>query len=229
MRWLISLIAVWLTISAACAGPMEDGIDALDRGDGRAAFAAFEQAAKAGRPEAMIELGRLLLDGAGVPKDPRAAADWFRKAALKGSSEGQYLLGVLTYDGLDGESDPSTAATWFAKAAAGGNAEAAYNLAVFYEEGTGVPRNMNKAIELYRQSANGGVLEAEHTLGSILAFGRGVQVEKVEGTMWLEVAASAGDGDVVDELSAIRATLSDIEKAAVRKRMDEHQQRSPHH
>ena len=60
---LATAAALCLLSSTAGAGSLEDGIGALDRGDTRAAAAAFKEAANDGNPEAMVELGRMSLDG----------------------------------------------------------------------------------------------------------------------------------------------------------------------
>lgn len=226
-----ALGAAFLLLAASRAepGPLEDGIELLDRGQYTSAAEAFEEAAAAGRTEAMVELGRMRLEGLGGQPDRQAAAAWFAKAADRGSTEGQYLLGLTILQGVEGEGDAREAARWFERAASTGSSEAAYNLAVLHDNGRGVPKDIAKALKLYRQAADGGVLEAEHALGSMLAFGRGVRPDVVEGGVWLEVARAAGDTDVTDELTALRRNFTPAQAARIKAGVLAHQKRSPHH
>lgn len=79
----------WL-VGAARAGDaraaLEFGIMALEDGDSDPAVGAsyVRQAAEAGIPEAMHNMGLLHLRGRGVPEDGAVAAEWFRRAAALG-------------------------------------------------------------------------------------------------------------------------------------------------
>jgi TPR repeat protein len=52
-----------------------------------------------GDPNAQYDLGRLYLEGQGLPKDPRQAARWLNLAAEKGHHQAQALLGHLLVTG----------------------------------------------------------------------------------------------------------------------------------
>jgi len=52
-----------------------------------------------GDADAQYNLGRIYLDGKGVPKDAKQAARWLRLAANKGQYEAQALLGNLFFNG----------------------------------------------------------------------------------------------------------------------------------
>ncbi|MDJ1157016.1 tetratricopeptide repeat protein [Chelatococcus sp. SYSU_G07232] len=52
-----------------------------------------------GDADAQYNLGRLYLDGNGVPKNPRQAARWFNLSAEKGNHQAQALLGHLLVTG----------------------------------------------------------------------------------------------------------------------------------
>ena len=55
-----------------------------------------------GDPHAQYNLGRMYLDGDGVPKDARRGARWLRLAADKNHMESQALLGNLYFAGENG-------------------------------------------------------------------------------------------------------------------------------
>lgn len=228
------LTAVWtlaLTLlgAMAAAGPLEDGIAALDAGQYQAAHDAFLKAAKAGNTEAQVQLAILLLDGTVGRRDPKAAAGWFEKAAKRGDAYSMYRLGTLIEDGIVGKPDPSRAAPWYEKAVQRGYPNAAYRLAVLYDRGRGVTANPERAMALYRQAAVGGVLKAKHALGAMLAQGRKVTADAVEGMMWLELAWRGGDGDVIDELKTFRTALTPAQQAAMKSRLQAHLRGSPHY
>lgn len=55
-----------------------------------------------GDPNAQYNLGRMYLDGDGVPRDTRRGARWLRLAADKNHMESQALLGNLFFSGANG-------------------------------------------------------------------------------------------------------------------------------
>jgi TPR repeat protein len=195
-------------------------MNALKRGDYKAAVGFLQQDAAAPSLDAMVALGGIYLDEISPLYDRLRGAEWLTMAAAQESAQAQFLLGVLLYDGVECDADPAAAAHWFGLAASKGIPEGAYNLAVLYNEGTGVPRDAKKAVALYRQAADNGVVEAAHTLGSMLAFGRDVRRNVVEGGMWLVIASEAGDRDVADELRALRRKLKPAEIKAIKIRAD---------
>lgn len=68
--------------------------------DPRRAFQMFRYAATYfGDADAQFHLGKMQLEGLGVPKDPRAAARWLHAAATKGQYQAQALLGQLLLEG----------------------------------------------------------------------------------------------------------------------------------
>ena len=211
------------------AGPLEDGITALDAGRYRVAYEAFLKGAKAGNAEAQVQLATLLIDGSAGFRDRKEAALWLQRAADQGHPDAPYTIGVLFYEGVDGKSDVARAAQWFERAATRGHPQAAYNLAVLLDEGKGITRDRARALTLYRQAADGGVLEAEHTLGSMLAFGRNVPRDLIEGVMWLELALQGGDGHVKGELDTLRRSLSKSQRAEIKGRVEAHLRKAPHH
>lgn len=55
-----------------------------------------------GDPEAQYRLGKMYLEGTGVPRDPRSAARWLILSSQKGHYEAQALLGHMLFRGDDG-------------------------------------------------------------------------------------------------------------------------------
>lgn len=228
-RALLVLATLVFTMPPAQAGPLEDGIAALDGGQYQAARNAFLRAAEAGNAEAQIQLAMILIDGSAGVKDLVSAAAWLQRAAENKHSDAQYRLGLLLYQGIQGKPDIAKAAYWFEQAAGQAHPEAAYNLGVLYDDGQGVPHDIKRAMALYRQAANGGVLEAEHTIGSMLAFGRKIVADPIEGGMWLELALRGGDKDVKEELDSLRRGLTAAQLTEIKTRVQNHLAKSPHH
>jgi TPR repeat protein len=77
-----------------------DGIPGTVNADPGRAREMFQFAASYfASPEAQYQLGKLYLDGTGVPKNPLQAARWLQLAANKGEYRAQALLGSLLFKG----------------------------------------------------------------------------------------------------------------------------------
>ena len=99
--------------------------------------AALRKQAQAGDAASQVSLGRMYLDGKGVPLDMSQGVMWLGKAAEQGHPHAQYLLGVV-YSGKDERASLS----WFTKAATQGYVSAQVFLGAIYAKGTqGVTRN----------------------------------------------------------------------------------------
>ena len=70
------------------------------------------EAADAGNPTAMANLGNLYLMGRGVPRDYEQALAWYRKAAELGSPAGERGLGYMYLEGLGVPQDVAEARRW---------------------------------------------------------------------------------------------------------------------
>lgn len=79
---------------------LEHGLRLLKDEDFTEAFAEISAAAQSGLPEAQFRLGRLYLDGTGVPRDLVEGARWTRRAAQAGWNEARFVLATLYLVGL---------------------------------------------------------------------------------------------------------------------------------
>src|SRR5581483_3220253 len=105
-------------IGAACAGPIEDGEAAYDRGDYAAALKIWTPLAERADPRAENWRGVLYHDGYGVTQDDRTAAAWYRRAAEHGYAAAQFNLAAEYVIGQGVPRDDAEAARWFGAAAA---------------------------------------------------------------------------------------------------------------
>jgi TPR repeat protein len=103
----------------AVAGPLEDGLQAVDRGDYATALRLLKPLAEAGYPEAQINLGNMFFDGNGVPLDYAESVKWYLLAADHGNTEAQIALGFLYKYGEAVRFDYVQAYKWFDLAGSG--------------------------------------------------------------------------------------------------------------
>jgi hypothetical protein len=85
------------TLSAASAGPAQDGTRAFLRHDYARAARIFLPRARHGDAQAQTYLGFMYAQGHGVPQSYVQAAYWYRRAAEQGNATAQYWLGLM-YD-----------------------------------------------------------------------------------------------------------------------------------
>lgn len=128
---LLAALGLCLCVSAVNAGVTE-AERALAEGDYEAAFAAYEQAARAGDPLAMSRLAALYQRGEGVPADLAKAVELYLTAAQLGDAEAQYSLGNLYLLGEGVPQDDDWAFTYYRLAAEQGHPLARQNVREFY-------------------------------------------------------------------------------------------------
>lgn len=95
MRILPITIVALALCGQALAGPLEDGVEALDRHDYETALRLLKPLAESGNPEAQINLGNMYFDGNGVPLDYAQSVKWYLLAADRGNTDAQIALGFL--------------------------------------------------------------------------------------------------------------------------------------
>lgn len=132
----------------------------------------FRKAAENGHAEAQFNLGVLLREGKGVPKDLGEAAAWFKKAADQGFAGAQYQLGLFYDEGLGGIlQDDARAAKFYRLAAEQGTQGAQNILGWFYEIGRGVPQDMSQAALWYGKAADQNFWIAIRNIAECHCFG----------------------------------------------------------
>ena len=137
------LIGLLLALAVpAHATSLDDARDLYAEGDYSAAIDITRPLAEAGAPEAMYELGVMLIEGRAGTPDIEAGREWTEKAAGLGNAPAQHALGLLYIGAAGDEPQWEKAAEWFRKAAGQGFAPAEYHLGVLYAEGTGVEQSL---------------------------------------------------------------------------------------
>jgi hypothetical protein len=149
-------------------------------------------AAEVGLAEGQVRLGRMLLEGVGLPQDQQAAFRWFHRAAEQGHVEAWNMLGRCLENGWGVVRDLAQAAPWFAKAAEAGDAWAQYNLGHLYLNGQGVDRDPVAAVAWYRTASAQGHARAMNLMGRCCEQGWGAPQDPKAAAGWYRLSAEGG-------------------------------------
>jgi TPR repeat protein len=195
-------------------------------------LAALEDAAAAGQPMAMWQLGTMYENGEGVAKDPVKAFGYFAQianqhadAAPRGVESdivaqsfvkvGDYYKQGLPDAGIPADAGRSHAlllhaATYF------GDADAQYRVGLLYMQESELGLSPIQSARWFALAARKGHCPAQAQLGDLLFNGaEGVPPQPVEGLMWLTIAhqrcAQTVDAAWVDEMLNRAMSIADPE------------------
>ena len=154
MRSMFAVIVIVMLAGAVHAGPLEDGLAALNKGDYATAIRLWRPLAEQGYATAQYNLGFMYANGEGVPQDYVEAHKWWRLAADQGHASAQYNLGVMYDNGRGLPQDYVEALKWYRLAAEQGTAEAQVKLGIMYYTGRGVPQDYVEAHKWYNLAAS---------------------------------------------------------------------------
>lgn len=168
----------------------------------------LREAALAGSPAALFEIGSRYADGRGVTRDPKLAARWFEQAAASGHGPSQYRLGSLYREGKGLPKDSTLAFQWFDRAAAQGHILAMHNAAVLLAEGVhGAPDYAGAAL-WFKRAAEHGIKDSQFNVAILFARGLGVNQDLGEAYRWFAISAAQGDQDAGKKRDDIAARLT---------------------
>lgn len=195
-RLIPALLALALFLGPAFvvpagAGPLEDGIAALERRDFRAARALFEPLAQNGDAVAQYFLGEMIVTHALEANKPEGVI-WLRQAAQGGVPDAMNILAQILADGRIVARDERRASELFMQAASLGFLPAYNNLGLRSYRGVGRPPDMVDASEWFRLAADQGFSESQYNLAVLYNNGDGVKLDIVEAYMWMSLAARQG-------------------------------------
>ena len=155
------------------------------------AVAAWRKAADKGSSSAMVELGVLYGNGAGVAKDEAQARKLFERAAAAGNPRGISNLAAL---GGGTAADPVQARSLLAKAGET-NPEAQYQLGLMIADGVGGPKDDVTARALFERAAAQNHPGALERMGAFALEGRGGEKDSSAAKAYYEKAAALGNED----------------------------------
>ena len=189
---------------------------------------ALEDAAAAGQPMALYQLGLMYESGEGVAKDPVKAFGYFSQianehadAAPRGVESdivaqsfvkiGEYYAAGLPEAGIPKDKAQSSrlilhAATYF------GDADAQYRVGLSFLGPDNVDANSLQSARWLSLAARKGHAGAQAQLGKLLFNGEGIEANPVEGLMWLTVASRRA-ANTIDE-AWIQKLLNDCMSVA---------------
>jgi uncharacterized protein len=231
-----SILPVHAQTAAEAALNMANMLDGAGGGvSGDDLLAALEDAANAGQPMAMWQLGTMYENGEGVDQDPVKAFGYFAQianqhadAAPKGVEAdivaqsfvkvGDYYRKGLPDAGIPADAERSHAlllhaATYF------GDADAQYRVGLLYTQEDEMGVNPLQSARWFSLAARKGHCPAQAHLGNMLFNGvDGIEAQPVEGLMWLAVAhercAGTGDAAWIDDLLNRAVSVATPEQSA---------------
>ncbi len=151
---------------------------------------ALGERAAAGEPAAMLELGRVLHRGVGVPRDRDAGRVWLRRAARAGELE---AVRRLLDDPLTPRQTVAELRTVLERLARGEPPPALVLWARALTDARGGRRDPARAVELLRRASQRGHVPASAPLALLLATGDGATQDQGAAIELLEQAAAQGD------------------------------------
>ena len=232
---VVTMPAYAQTAADAALG-MANMLDGAGGGVSRAdLLGALEDAADAGQPMAMYQLGTMYENGEGVTKDPVKAFGYFSEianqhadAAPKGIEAdivaqsfvkvGEYYRDGLPDAGIQADANRSHALLLHA-ASYFGDADAQYRVGELYLQEGGLGINPLQSARWFSLAARKGHALAQARLGDLLFNGiEGIEPQPVEGLMWLTLArkrvAGTADESWVTELLNRAMSVATAEQRA---------------
>ena len=217
-----SMAPVHAQTAAEAALNMANMLDGAGGGvSGEDLLAALEDAASAGQPMAMWQLGTMYENGEGVDKNPAKAFGYFAQIANQHADAsprgveadivaqsfvkvGDYYKNGLPDAGIPVDAARSHAlllhaATYF------GDADAQYRVGLLYTQENELGINPLQSARWFSLAARKGHCPAQAHLGDMVFNGvEGIEAQPVEGLMWLAIAqercAGTADAAWIDEL-----------------------------
>jgi TPR repeat protein len=155
------------------------------------AIGAWRKAADKGSTSAMVELGVLYGNGAGVAKDEAQARKLFERAAQAGNPRGISNTAAL---GGGAPADPVQTRSLLAKAGET-NAEAQYQLGLMIADGVGGPKDDVTARALFEKAVAQNHPGALERMGAFTQEGRGGEKDSTAAKAYYQKAAALGNED----------------------------------
>lgn len=186
---LFAFVLFLMSLSAAQAGALNDGLRAFKSGDYPRAMAHWKPLAEKNNPDALYNIGLLYMKGLGVDEDFRAAKHWFKQAAKYGSVDAAYNLGVIYKQRRFGYPSSKDALYWWRQAAERGHPESQFNLGVMLAYGNGTKKDLPAALKLWQQAARQSNANAINTLAQVYDQGLfGIPADPAKAAFWKKKA-----------------------------------------
>jgi TPR repeat protein len=196
----LTLTAALALAAPAFADPLNDGLNAANRGDYAAAQRLLKPLAERGNVRAQFNYGIMFERGTGMARNPAEAVRWYRLSAGQGYVPAMTNLGEMYLRGGAGvPQNYPQALVWLHKAAPT-DTLAQFDIGYMYAQGLGVPKSFAEADKWWAAAAVRGQPRAMLNYGIACARGDGRAVDMSEAYMWLALAAARIPRDDADRL-----------------------------
>ncbi len=168
---------------AAQVPPSTNALPSTDAPKTQEARRIFElnwKAAHDGNADGQFNVGKMMLIGQGVKKDPQRALFWMEKAGRQGHKAAIQELATIYFSSLQ----YVNAKYWLERLEEKGDVGAMEKLSQIYAEGLGIPKNDKKAVEYLLKAANRNSAAAQLLLFFRCAGGMGVEKDLAEAVKW---------------------------------------------
>ena len=185
-------------------------------GNDEAATEAWQDAAAAGDPLAMVALGdqevRAGLEEGWAEDGLEKAHGWYRKAADAGSPLGMSKLAWLYDEGHHVEADSEAALAWYVKAAEAGEPTAMRNVGDHFRDGKGVEADIVVAIRWYVWAGEAGDELAYYSLAVIYDQGVHLPEDDTKAVYYFRIAALGGVPEAMHDLGSMYHEGAGVER-----------------
>lgn len=164
----------------------------LARGNVGRARRWLQRAAEAGNGDAAADLGRMHLEGDGVPESAADALRWFRRGAEAGSADAAYHLATQLFLGPGAGAEAEEARKWLLQAARGDSVEGLRILGLIYARLAPAAEWEPRAFACLMRAAVLGDGPAAHACAVRLREGRGTEPDAGRADEWLARASARG-------------------------------------
>ena len=249
---ILIILPLILVVTPVYADDYQEGVDAFQKKDFKAALKKLKPLAEKGHTNAQHWLGLSYEKGLGVLQDYKEAAKWYQ---LTGEhtlvANAQYLLGLSYEKGEGVPQDYKEAFKWLLKSAEQKNTKAqkliraSYHklhqevaeqgdsyaqrfLGASYYLGLGVTQDYAEAAKWYKKAAEQGDSVSQIILGAMYEKGKGISKDFVEAYKWFSISGETGNGRMyIEKLGKRKMTTAQIAEAQklAQEWMEKHQKK----
>lgn len=204
--WIDKALDAGQTLAYLALGDYQENL--LDDPD--TAYGTYLSGARAGQPDCMIAVARLLYAGKGVRKDEKEGRKWLEKAAEAGSSTAHLeLAGII---GADEEPDLNARYKHLVVAAYGNLPLAQNELGLVYmSDQLGQPDPI-AAVPWFTRAARAGLPSAQFNLGTLYEGGVGVDRNLTNAVDLYLRAANSGHAQATSALARLHALGAGVDR-----------------
>ena len=198
---ILIILSLILVVTPVYADDYQEGVDAFQKKDFKAALKKLKPLAEKGHAKAQHKLGEMYVNGQGVSQDYKEAIKWLLKSAEQKNLTAQRLIRA-SYHKLHQE------------VAEQGDSYAQRFLGARYYLGLGVTQDYAEAAKWYKKAAEQGDSVSQIILGAMYEKGKGISKDFVEAYKWLSISRETGNGRMyIEKLGKRKMATAQIAEA----------------